>query len=121
MTIIHLFQNDPNRDTYTAGQTIFSEGESGNIMYGVVEGEVEITLRGMNLDTISPGGIFGELALVDDSPRSATAVAKTSCEVVRINEDRFAFLVEQTPFFAIQVMRIMANRIRRANAIITKQ
>lgn len=48
-------------------------------MYGVVEGEVEITLRGKHLDTIEAGGIFGELALVDDSPRSATAVAKTNC------------------------------------------
>jgi CRP-like cAMP-binding protein len=121
MTIINLFQNDPNRDTYTAGQTIFSEGEPGNIMFGVVEGEVEITLRGMQLDTVGPGGIFGELALVDESPRSATAVARTTCEVVRIGEERFTFLIEQTPYFAIQVMRIMANRLRRANAIITKQ
>jgi CRP/FNR family cyclic AMP-dependent transcriptional regulator len=121
MTMIHLFQNDPNRDTYSAGQTIFYEGEPGNVMFGVIEGEVEITLRGRQLDTIGPGGIFGELALVDDAPRSATAVAKTACQVVRINEDRFTFLIEQTPFFAVQVMRIMADRLRRANAIITKQ
>jgi CRP/FNR family cyclic AMP-dependent transcriptional regulator len=121
LTIINLFQNDPNRDTYSAGQTIFFEGESGNVMYGVVEGEVEITLRGKHLDTIEAGGIFGELALVDDSPRSATAVAKTNCQVVRISEERFAFLVEQTPYFAVEVMRIMADRIRKANALLTQQ
>lgn len=121
MTIINLFQNDPNRDTYSAGQTIFFEGESGSVMYGVVEGEVEITLRGKHLDTIEAGSIFGELALVDDSPRSATAVARTACQVVRINEERFAFLIEQTPHFAIQVMRIMADRIRKANALLTQQ
>jgi CRP/FNR family cyclic AMP-dependent transcriptional regulator len=121
MTIINLFQNDPNRDTYSAGQTIFFEGEPGNVMYGVVEGEVEITLHGKHLDTIEAGDIFGELALVDDSPRSATAVAKTNCQVVRISEERFTFLVEQTPYFAIQVMRIMADRIRKANALITQQ
>jgi CRP-like cAMP-binding protein len=67
------------------------------------------------------GGIFGELMLVEDSPRSATAVVKTTGQVVRIDEERFTFLIEQTPYFAIQVMRIMADRIRKANALITQQ
>lgn len=67
------------------------------------------------LEVLGPGQIVGEMALVDHSPRSATAVARTSCKVVVVPEKRFLFLVQQTPFFALQVMRVMAERLRRAS------
>ncbi|HEU5100134.1 MAG TPA: Crp/Fnr family transcriptional regulator [Roseiflexaceae bacterium] len=60
-----------------------------------------------------PGGIVGEMALIDDRPRSATAVAATDCRLVPIDERRFTFLVQQTPMFALAVMRVMAERLRR--------
>lgn len=64
--------------------------------------------------TLSSGGIFGEMALIDGSPRAATARAKTACEVAPITEKSFLFLVHETPFFAIAVMRTLAERLRRA-------
>ncbi len=64
---------------------------------------------------MGPGAIFGEMVLVDNSPRSATAIARTDCRVVPISEKRFQFLIQETPYFAIQVMQIMATRLRRMN------
>jgi CRP-like cAMP-binding protein len=82
-------------------------------MYAILEGEVEILVDGEVIDLNTPGGIIGEMALVDASPRSGTARAKTVCKVVPIDAKRFEFLVQQTPFFALQVMGVMADRLRR--------
>lgn len=113
MQTIQLFQNATNGQSFAADEIIFREGDIGNLMYVVVNGEVEIRLQDRLLDSIGPGGIIGEMALIDASPRSATAIAKTNCELMPINEKRFAFLIQQTPFFALQVMRIMADRMRQ--------
>jgi CRP-like cAMP-binding protein len=67
---------------------------------------------GKVIDSAGPDSIFGEMALIDQSPRSATAIARTPCKVVPVDQKRFTFMVQQTPFFSIQVMRIMANRLR---------
>jgi CRP-like cAMP-binding protein len=85
-------------------------------MYAIIEGVVEITVEGQPLDLVGPGGIVGEMALVDNSPRSGTARAKTQAKLVPIDQKRFTFLVQQTPYFSIQVMRIMADRLRRLMA-----
>ena len=65
---------------------------------------------------IGPGGIFGELALIDASPRSATATATSDCDLVALDERAFLFHVSQTPFFALSVLRVLADRLRRATA-----
>ncbi len=77
-------------------------------------GEVEIERDGKIVEKLGPGGIFGEMALIDGAPRAATAKAKTACEVAPITEKTFLFLVHETPFFAISVMRALADRLRRA-------
>lgn len=64
------------------------------------------------VDTVGPGGILGEMALIDRNPRSATAVAKTDCQLARVDETRFKFLSQQTPYFALEVMRMLAQRLR---------
>ena len=86
-------------------------------MYVVIEGEVDIIVHGKVVLSLVPGGILGEMALIDEQVRSATAVAKTDCKLVPITERRFLFLVQQTPFFSIEVMKIMAYRLRRMNAL----
>lgn len=109
-----LFRQADDIHTLTAGATLFSEGQdAGGVMYVVQEGEVDILVRGECIDTIGPGTCVGEIALIDSRPRSATAVAKTDCKLVPINERRFNFLVQQTPHFALQVMRTMAERLRQ--------
>jgi len=99
-----------------AGSVIFQEGELGDVMYGVRDGEVSIRVRGVEVQRAGPGDFFGELALIDHGPRSAGAVAGTDCELVRIDERRFQFMVQQTPFFALEVMRAIAMRLRSMNA-----
>ena len=98
---------------YAAGDVIFAEGDKGDTMYVVRTGEVTIEHSGRVMETLSGGGIFGEMALIDGSARSATVRAKTDCEVAPINEKTFLFLVHETPFFAIAVMRTLADRLRR--------
>ncbi len=113
MTTIDLFQHAQDSVIFVAGQVIFREGEPGDVMYAVLEGEVEIVVQGQVIDTTGPGGIVGEMALIDAGPRSATVRAKTVCKLVPVSQRRFTFLVQQTPFFALQVMRVMSERLRR--------
>ena len=103
-------------ESVAEGETIFKEGDRGEHMYFVVAGEVQVFVKRNAVDKIGIGGIFGEMALIDDKPRSATMVAKTACRLIPINQRRFATLVKETPHFAIQVMRVMADRLRQMNA-----
>jgi CRP-like cAMP-binding protein len=112
MSVLDLFRDANEFEFYPSGQTIFREGEPGKVMFVVKEGEVEISVKGKHVETAGPGAILGELALVDSRPRSATAVCKSSCKLVPIDEKTFRFLIKQTPDFALQVMTIMADRIR---------
>jgi CRP-like cAMP-binding protein len=100
---------------YAAGDVIFAEGDKGDAMYVVRSGEVTVERNGRIMETLGGGGVFGEMALIDGAPRSATARAKTDCEVAPINEKTFLFLVHETPFFAIAVMRTLASRLRHMN------
>jgi CRP/FNR family cyclic AMP-dependent transcriptional regulator len=100
---------------FVSGEAIFEEGSEGDKMYVIRSGEVLIEKGGKVIETVPPGGIVGEMALIDGSPRSATARAKTDCEVTPITEKAFLFLVHETPFFAIAVMRTLADRLRRTN------
>jgi len=70
------------------------------------------------INIIGPGGILGEMALLDNEPRSTTAIANTDCKLAPVDQRRFTFLVQQTPYFAIQVMQIMAERLRRLNSLL---
>jgi CRP/FNR family transcriptional regulator, cyclic AMP receptor protein len=118
MTAIDYFKNATEFVDYEAGQVIFNEGQSGDNMYAVKEGEVEIIFKGRVLETIHTGGFFGEMALIDFQPRSAQAVAKTNCKIVPVSKNRFLFLVQETPTFALQVMQSLANRLRMVDELI---
>jgi CRP/FNR family transcriptional regulator, cyclic AMP receptor protein len=100
---------------FAQGATIFKEGDRGEEFFVVVRGSVEIRIGNRRLETCGQNGIFGEMALIDDSPRSATVVALTDCTVAPIKENQFLFLVRNTPFFALRVMRVLAARLRRQN------
>ena len=113
---IDIFKNVDDVERFAAGDVIFSAGDPGDRVYVVREGTVTIEAQGLPLEEVGPGGIFGELALIDSSPRSATASASTDCELVALTERAFLFHVSQTPFFALTVMRVLAGRIRRASA-----
>jgi CRP-like cAMP-binding protein len=113
MMKVTLFRNSTDYKTYAAGESIFNSGEPADFMYAIVEGQVDIIRNGVIIDSLSEGDLFGEMALVDDSPRSGTAQARTDVKVVPITRQRFEFMVQNTPHFATVVMTIMAERLRR--------
>jgi CRP-like cAMP-binding protein len=115
MIDIMLFRHSET-ENFSAGQIIFKQGESGSTMYVISEGEVSILVGADLVEVAKPGTAVGEMALIDHGPRSATAVAKTDCKLVPIDQRRFEFMVQQTPFFSLTVMKIMADRLRRTNA-----
>jgi CRP/FNR family transcriptional regulator, cyclic AMP receptor protein len=104
----------PTRN-FAKGKIIFKEGDDGDEFFVVIRGQVEIRSGDRHFETLGADGIFGEMALIDDSPRSATAVALTDVIVAPIKENQFLFLVKNTPFFALSVMRVLAYRLRRQN------
>lgn len=99
---------------FAAGQWVFQVGETGDSMFIVVEGQVDIVAHDQVIETVGPGGIVGELVLIDNKPRSASAIARTDCLLTAITRQHFLLLVQRTPIFALQVMRVMAERLRRA-------
>jgi CRP-like cAMP-binding protein len=117
MPIRSISRSSQDAVPFKAGQTIFDVGDSAQMMYMVIEGEVDITFKGRTLQTVGAQDIFGELALIDDRPRSAAAIAKTDCKLAGIDRERFLVLVEKNPDFAIEVMQIMAERLRRETEI----
>ena len=115
--ILRLLQNAERFEIYSAGQTIFLRGEPGTVMYIIKEGEVELFFRKLRFATLGPEGIFGEMALLDNELRSLTASAKTECKLVPIDQTRFSSLVQQNPIFALQIMQVMADRLRSMNEL----
>lgn len=115
MSTINIFRNATDVVTVPAGQAICREGEPGDLMFVLQDGEADILVGGSLVETVGPGSLIGEMALIDASPRSATAIARTDCRLVPLDEQRFKVVVHNTPFFAIQVMRVMADRLRRMN------
>jgi CRP/FNR family transcriptional regulator, cyclic AMP receptor protein len=119
MVFFELFANNPEIVRIKAGEPLFVEGEPGNLMYVLTIGSAEMIVKNRLVDTLRSGNVVGELGIVSPGPRSATVVAKTDCEFVAIDEKRFQYLVQQTPFFATQVMRVMAERLRATDEMLT--
>src|SRR5580704_5805170 len=103
---------------FKAGEVIFKEGELGSEFFVIQQGKVDIQLGNRLLGTLGDHDIFGEMALIDAAPRSATAIAKTDVKIVPVGEKQFLFLVSRTPHFALNVMRVLARRLRAQNSTV---
>lgn len=108
-----ILQKQPELKTFSAGETIFKEGDSGDFMYGIVEGEVDILVNDKIGETIQRGEVFGMGALVGVGTRTYTAIAKTDCQLAFLNRYRFLFAVQETPVFALKVMQSYSERLAR--------
>ena len=97
---------------FNAGDVIFAKGTEADVMYFIKSGTVDIVLQNKTIETIEEGGIFGEMALADNLPRSANAIARTDTALVSIDEEGFEQHVNTTPFFALQVLKITTKRLR---------
>lgn len=100
---------------FAAGDVIFNQQDPGELMFVVLEGKIDISVGDTIVESVGLHGIFGEMALIDRAPRSATAKAGAATELAVISEDAFIELVRKSPIFSIYVMRQMAARLRRMN------
>lgn len=100
---------------YDAGAEIIKDGAEAKEMYLLRAGKVAIKVQGETVAEIGPGGIFGEMGLIDHHSRSGTATAVEPCVVVPVDERLFVILVQDTPYFALDVMRTLVERIRAMN------
>ena len=116
MNPAELFRQDTDALQLAPGDFLFREGDKRDKMYVVLEGEMDVRLGDYLVETAGAGALIGEMALIDDSPRAANAVAKTACRLAPIDQRRFHFLAQQHPHFATHVMKELADRLRHMNA-----
>ena len=117
MNPAELFRQDSGALEVAAGDFLFREGESGDKMYVLLEGNAEIMVGDLVVENAGPGALLGEMALIDNNPRTASVVAKTPCRFAQMDQRRFHFLVQQTPYFATHVMKTLADRLRHMNTV----
>jgi len=113
-----LTGNDVETRRVRAGGVIFREGERADELFVIKSGYVRIQIGNRTMADLTTDNIFGEMALIDSEPRSATAVAITDVELVPVSEKQFLFLVSQAPYFALKVMRTLAQRLRVTNKVL---
>lgn len=110
---VFLFKPSEDSRAYAKGDAIFREGDPGAEMYAVQQGSVDLMVAGKVVETVDPGGIFGEMSLIERAQRSATAIAGEHCRVSVIDEKRFNFMTQNTPDFALNVLRVISQRLRK--------
>lgn len=116
---VMIFKKNCEPHKVAAGEVIFSQGEVGHLMYGIIEGEVQFSVDGKNTESLKAGDVFGEGALVNpDHQRRSTATAKTDCVLAILDKERFLFAVQQTPMFALEVMRSYSDRVNALRHLI---
>ncbi|WP_375503906.1 Crp/Fnr family transcriptional regulator [uncultured Nostoc sp.] len=108
---VSIFQKQPDPQAFSAGKVIFEEGQSGDNMYGILEGTVDILVNGKVVETIDTGEVFGIGVLVGVKNRTYTAIAKVDSKLASVDEKRFLFAVQETPMFALQVMKSYSERL----------
>jgi CRP/FNR family transcriptional regulator, cyclic AMP receptor protein len=114
---VDYFKNTKELKAFAPGDVLFKAGDRDPLMYAVRDGEVDIYFNNTLFETVGAGGFVGEKSLIDELPHTTTAIARTAVSVAVVDEQKFLFLVHETPTFALQVMRIMAQRQRNAMKI----
>ena len=114
LDVSKYFRNTQNVVELDAGERLFSQGDAGDTMYAVLDGELVIEVDGTTVDRISTGRLLGETAIIESAPRGATVVAVSTCRLAVVDRAHFLFMVHEAPTFALDVMREMAERLRHA-------
>lgn len=118
MDLLEVFKDTEDLVAFPAGAVIFTEGNEGNHMYVVMEGEVCISIKDRVIATARPGEIVGEMALINSDIRSATVTAKTDCQMALIDQSSFESLLKHVPDFTLHVMNVLVNRLNNAYEMI---
>lgn len=115
MNAADLFKHETETTDLASGEVLFKEGDQGDSMFVLLEGAVEVWVGGKTVEQSTRGALLGEMALIDHSPRGATVVATEPSRLVRVDERRFNFIIQQNPFFARHVMKVLVDRLRHMN------
>ena len=118
VNLLTYFGDSPELESYAAESTIFMAGDRSRSMYIVKSGNVRIAVRDIEVAIVQEGEFFGEMAMIDLAPRSASAFALTDCELVPVSESYFLTIVDQMPYFSLDIMRILTRRLRAMNRML---
>jgi CRP/FNR family transcriptional regulator, cyclic AMP receptor protein len=112
--LVAMFSDERQTVRLEVGQVLFKNGDRGGSMYVVRSGTLTIRSGPIVYEDVGPGGMVGEMGIVESNmPRSAMVYALTSAELVEVDRERFLELVDETPSFALAVMRVLSRRLRR--------
>ncbi len=120
MNLAELFHLETDLIVIPAGEYLFRTGDSHDRMYVLMDGTAHVMVDGRIVEEAQSGALLGEMALIDHAPRAACVRASSDCKFVAIDERRFHFLIVQTPKFATHVMKIMAERLRTMNQMLSE-
>src|ERR1041384_1781817 len=115
MNPAELFRLDSDLVRLAPGEALFHTGDVGKEMFVLIDGNADVMIGGTLVEGAGPGALLGEMALIEEAPRTATVIAKSDCHLARVNQKRFHFMVQQNPFFATHVMKELVARLRRMN------
>ena len=113
-----LFSHETNPVRLAPGEVLFKAGDAPDAMYVLLEGSLAVQVGDKLVENATRGAIIGEMALIDQSPRVATVVARESSRLAKIDQRRFLHLIQLNPFFATHVMKVLADRIRQMNELL---
>lgn len=120
MNLVYHFLHARNTRTLDPGTVLFREGDPVGPMFVVLEGTARVLVAGHVVEMAGPGTLLGEIALIDDLPRTATVVAIAPCRVLPIGRPEFDLLVREKPEFARHVMKVLVQRLRRMNELFSE-
>jgi len=115
-----LFSHETAPVQLAAGATLFQAGDAPDAMFVLLEGTLDILVGDQVVEQATRGAIIGEMALIDQSPRGATVVAREPARLARLDALRFQRIIQQNPFFATHVMKVLADRIRHMNQLLAQ-
>lgn len=113
-----LFKHETDTLQLAPGEVLFQQGDNGDCMYVLLEGNVDVLVDGVSVEQSTRGAILGEMALIDSSPRGATVRALEPSCLARVDVRRFNFIIQQNPFFARHVMKVLVDRLRHMNRVL---
>ncbi|MBE9036974.1 Crp/Fnr family transcriptional regulator [aff. Roholtiella sp. LEGE 12411] len=104
-----------NELPFPANYTIFRQGEEGRSLYIIVSGRVKVHIGDKSLAEVEQGKYFGEMAVFDTQPRSATATTLEPCECLELTQEQLYEAIEETPEIAVNIIRELSRLIRKLN------
>ena len=121
MNPANLFSHETNTVNLAPGDTLFKTGDPGDVMFILLEGTLDIVVGDTVVENAGRGAIVGEMAIIDQTPRVATVIARSACRLAKIDQRRFFSIIQLNPFFATHVMKTLADRLRQTNQLLSQK